>query len=144
MRGFNFWRVWLFIVAIVIALFGILMAFLNQTAVFAIFNREINIVFWPTGEVGRGIAEFQGWVYGVWGATVAGMGVLAAYVARYPFARRERWARQCLASGTVVWFVLDTFISLAFGVIFNALFNTAIFLLIAAPLVFTWREFETT
>ena len=34
------------------------------------------------------------------------------------------------------------FISLAFGVVFNALFNTLVFLLIAAPLVFTWRDFE--
>jgi len=143
MRWFNFWKVWLFVVAMVIVFFGVLMAFLNQTAVFAVFNHEINVVFWPTGEIGRGLPEFQSWVYGVWGATVAGMGVFAAYVARYPFARRERWARQCLAAGTVVWFVLDTFISLAFGVVFNALFNTLVFLLIVTPLVFTWRDFET-
>jgi hypothetical protein len=144
MRRFDFWKVWLFVVAVVIAVFGVLMAFLNQTAVFAVFNREINFVFWPTGEVGRGVLEFQSWVYGVWGATVAGMGIFAAYVARYPFARKEKWARQCLAAGTVVWFVLDTSISLAFGVVFNALFNTLVFLLIVAPLVFTWRDFETS
>jgi hypothetical protein len=72
------------------AFFGILMAFLNQTVVFAVFNRKINVVFWPTGEVGRGVHEFQNWVYGVWGATVAGMGIFAAYVSRYPFAKRER------------------------------------------------------
>lgn len=143
MRWFNFWKIWLFAVAVVMASFGVLMAFLNQTAAFAVFNREINVVFWPTGEVGRGLPQFQSWVYGVWGATVAGMGIFAAYVARYPFARRERWARQCLAAGTVVWFVLDTFISLAFGVVFNALFNTLVFLLIVAPLVFTWRDFGT-
>jgi len=144
MRRFDFWKVWLFVVAVVIAVFGVLMAFLNQTTVIAVFNREINFVFWPTGEVGRGVPEFQSWVYGVWGATVAGMGIFAAYVARYPFARKEKWARQCLAAGTVVWFVLDTSISLAFGVVFNALFNTLVFLLIVAPLVFTWRDFETS
>jgi len=144
MRRFNFWRIWLFIVAVVITVFGVLMAFLNQTAVFAIFNREINVVFWPNGEVGRELPQFQSWVYGVWGATVAGMGIFAAYVAHYPFARREKWARQCLAAGTVVWYVLDTYISLASGVVFNALFNTLVFLLIVAPLVFTWRDFETS
>jgi hypothetical protein len=142
MRSFNFWRIWLFIVAVVIAVFGVLMAFLNQTAIFAIFNREINAVFWPSGEIGRGLPQFQSWVYGVWGATVAGMGIFAAYVAHYPFARREKWARQCLAAGTGVWYVLDTYISLASGVIFNALFNTVIFLLIAVPLGFTWKEFK--
>jgi hypothetical protein len=142
MGRFNFWRIWLFIVAIIIAVFGVLMAFLNQTAVFSTFNREINVVFWPSEEVGRGLPQFQNWVYGVWGATVAGMGIFAAYVAHYPFARREKWARQCLAAGTVVWYVLDTYISLASGVIFNALFNTVIFLLIAVPLGFTWKEFE--
>lgn len=142
MRKFNFWRIWLFIVAVVITVFGVLMAFLNQTAVFAVFNREINVVFWPTGEIGKGLPQFQSWVYGVWGATVAGMGIFAAYVAHYPFARREKWARQCLAAGTVVWYVLDTYISLASGVIFNALFNTVIFLLIAVPLGFTWKEFK--
>jgi hypothetical protein len=142
MRRFNFWRIWLLIVAVAIAVFGVLMAFLNQTAVFSTFNREINVVFWPSGEVGRGLPQFQSWVYGVWGATVAGMGIFAAYVAHYPFAKREKWARQCLAAGTVVWYVLDTYISLASGVIFNALFNTVIILLIAFPLGFTWKEFE--
>jgi hypothetical protein len=142
MRRFHFWRIWLLIVTVVITVFGVLMAFLNQTAVFAIFNREINIVFWPNGEVGKGFPQFQSWVYGVWGATVAGMGIFAAYVAYYPFARREKWARQCLAAGTVVWYVLDTHISLTSGVIFNALFNTVIFLLIGIPLAFTWKEFK--
>jgi hypothetical protein len=70
------------------------------------------------------------------------MGIFAAYVAHYPFARREKWARQCLAAGTVVWYVLDTYISLISGVVFNALFNSGIFLLIAVPLGFTWKEFE--
>jgi len=44
--------------------------------------------------------------------------------------------------GLSLWYVIDTVISLCFSVVFNAVFNTAIFILAMLPLLFTRREFQ--
>jgi len=90
------------------------------------------------------VAAFQRWIYGVLGATVAGWGVFVYFLARFPFARRERWAWHCALVGILLWFTLDTGISLAAGVFFNVGLNSLIFLLAIIPLAFTWRELEVT
>ena len=141
MKAFNFWQCWLFILGVVMVVFGLALAFFNHTALFDwLFNKQINPVFWNSPAVPDLARDFQRWAYGVLGATVAGWGVFIAFLARYPFAKRERWAWNCIAAGLLVWFVSDTAISLAFGVYFNALFNLALFIAGMLPLLFTWRE----
>jgi len=141
--GFAFWQRWLFILAIVIIVFGLLLAFLSQTAVFELlFNRQINPVFWGTSEVEPNVRRFQSWIYGVLGATVAGWGVFLAYIARYPFKERESWAWNCIALGMLGWYLVDTALSISFRVYYNAVFNTILLAGIVLPLVMTRREFE--
>lgn len=142
MEKFNFWQRWLFIVSLVVAAFGTCMAFFNQTALFAGFNHQIDPVFWDSGIVPDGAARFQGWSYGVWGSTVAGWGIFMAFVVHYPFKKREKWAWNCLVVGLLFWYLLDTGISLAYDVVFNALFNSAILIAVALPIVFTKQYFE--
>lgn len=141
MRDFVFWQRWLVGVGATIAVFGVFMALFNGTALFDSFNRQIDPAFWGEQAVEGAAWRFQRWAYGVWGATVAGWGLTLTCIARYPFRRRERWARDTLLLAVAVWFALDTGISLAFGVHFNAVFNAVLLLVAAPPLVFTWREF---
>ena len=68
-------------------------------------------------------------------------GITLAYIARYPFGRKERWAWNGLVFGLLVWFVLDTALSIFYRVYFNAAFNTALLILTGLPLVFTRKEF---
>jgi hypothetical protein len=64
------------------------------------------------------------------------------FLARAPFKRRERWARDCIAAGIGLWFVLDTAISLYHGVYFNALaVNVPLLVIVGLPLWFTRGEF---
>ncbi len=87
------------------------------------------------------ILGFQHWIYGVWGATIAGWGVFLTFISYFPFRNKEKWAWNCLSLGLLVWFVLDTSISLFYSVYFNAAFNTALLILAGLPIFFTRKEF---
>lgn len=141
MMSFSFWQRWLLVIAVALTAFGVVMAFVSGTPVFDVFNSQINPAFWGAGAVEGPAKQFQQWVYGLWGATIAGWGIFITYVARYPFARRERWAWNCLALGIGLWYVLDTGLSLAYGVYFNVAFNTVLLIAAGVPLAFTRSEF---
>ena len=141
-KGTSFWDRWLLIVAVLMAAFGLSMAVFNQTRLFDAFRQEIDRVFWPDRILPTGVADFQEWVYSAWGATVAGLGVFAAYVAGHAFARRQRWARDCILVGLLVWYVPDTAASLLSHLAFNAIFNTVVLAFALLPVIALWREFR--
>jgi hypothetical protein len=141
MQKFSFWQRWLFVVGLGIAAFGILMAFLSGTPLFDLFNRQIDPAFWPTGSSLGSIRPFQQWLYGIWGATIAGWGVFVTFIAHYPFRNKEKWAWNCLVLGLLVWFVLDTGLSIFHRVYFNVAFNTMLLILAGLPAIFTRKEF---
>jgi hypothetical protein len=117
------------------------MAFFSGTPLFESINRQIDPAFWGTSVVDTSAREFQKWAYGVWGATIAGWGIFLAFLAQYPFGRKEKWAWNYLVIGLLVWFVLDTSISISYKVYINAVFNTALFILAILPVVFTRKNF---
>jgi len=132
---------WLFIVSLIMSVFGVLLALFNATPLFAVFDRQINPVFWSTVDIPGEARDYQKWVYGVLGATLAGWGVFVAFIAHYPFQQKEKWAWNCILAGLLVWFVIDTAISLNFKVYFNAAFNTALFAAVVLPLWFSRKHF---
>ncbi len=141
MLSFSFWRRWLVAASLAVSVFGLCMALFNGTPLFAPFGRQVDPVFWGASPVDDAARQFQQWVYGAWGATVAGWGIVLAFVAHYPFARKERWSWNALFWGLLVWFALDTSISIFHRVYFNAVFNTILLALAALPMVLTRREF---
>jgi hypothetical protein len=141
MKSFQFWQRWLFVFSLIITIFGLGVALFSRTPLFAVVDSLINPTFWKANPLPIGVYEFQGWIYGVLGATMAGWGVFLAFIARYPFQARERWAWNALLFGLSLWYVTDTSISLYFGVIFNAVLNTIIFTLAMLPLSFTHKNF---
>jgi len=125
------------------AIFGLVLAFFNQTALFdLIFNNQVNPVFWGVKNVPETVGSFQAWIYGVLGATVSGWGIFMAFIAHYPFKERRRWAWNCMATGFTLWFLADTAISLTFNVQFNAIFNIVLFVALGTPLLFTRKKFK--
>jgi hypothetical protein len=138
MRGFLFWQRWLWIASLGLVLFGLAMALLNRTIAFDTVNRLIDPVFWPAG-VPEGAPAFQGWVYGAWGATVIGWGLMAAALVRYALPRREAWAWWAMAAAIGAWYVLDTAISALHGVWVNVVLNTVLMVIFVIPLVATRR-----
>ncbi len=141
MSSFTFWQRWLFILGLIIVVFGLGMATLNSTSLFDLLNRQVDPIFWGAQPLPREALAFRGWTYGVLGATMAGWGVFIAFLAQSPFRRRERWAWNCITLGILVWYLPDTAISFASGVAFNAALNTGLLMLVALPLLFTRKEF---
>jgi hypothetical protein len=141
-NSFTFWQRWLFVLSLIIVAFGLGMAALNGTPLFDPLNRQVDPIFWGTQPLPQAALAFRGWTYGVLGAAMAGWGVFIAFVAHSPFRRQERWAWNCTALGILVWYLPDTSISIASGVIFNAAFNTGLLALVALPLFFTRKAFQ--
>ncbi len=142
MISFSFWQRWLLAIGIIITLFGVAMAILSGTPLFDLFNRQVNPAFWSTNPVGDAAIQFQQWLYGVWGATIAGWGIFVTYLARYPFNKKESWARNCITFGLTAWFILDTLLSFFHKVYFNVAFNAALYILAILPVVFTRKDFS--
>jgi len=117
------------------------MAFSSGTPLFDLFHHQINPAFWSVNAIDDATRKFQQWVYGVWGATIAGWGIVLTYLARYPFRNKERWAWDGLILGVLIWFVLDTSLSLFYKVYFNVVLNTVLFILGILPLAFTRKWF---
>ncbi len=141
--SFDFWTRWLLVVAIFLVIFGLALAFLNQSLFFEVlFNSNVDPVFWDTAFLPQAAREFQRWAYGVLGATVAGWGVCLAFLAHYPFRRKEVWAWNCMLAGILVWYLPDTILSMRSGVVFNAVFNTLLLILVCLPLAVTRRTFS--
>jgi len=141
MKKFNFWQMWLFIVSLLLIVFGLLMAFFNQSAVMDfILNDFVNQVFWKS-KIPVEVSKFQSFIYAVLGATICGWGILQVFIVRYPFKEKEYWSWKALTMGIIIWFVIDTGFSAYLNVAINVLLNSVIFLLIVIPLLFTKKYF---
>jgi hypothetical protein len=141
MGKFQFWTAWLLVVCFTLCAFGLLMIFFGGTTLFSGLNAEIEGVFWPGGGIPGSVVPFRNWLYGAWGATITGFGVLAALVGGNAFGRHHKWARDALAGSLAVWYILDTGVSLLAGVRANAMLNSGVLALFILPLAFTWGEF---
>ena len=146
MSRFAFWQKWLLAVSVYLIAFGIVLALFPQSRLMNLaFNNQINPAFWAApSDMGPGTVRFQAWIYGVLGATVAGWGVLLAFISHFPFKAKERWAWNAIAAGIGLWFIIDSPLSACYGVSLNLLFNTALLLLIAIPLAATRKAFAKT
>ncbi|NOX87731.1 MAG: hypothetical protein GXO77_01810, partial [Calditrichaeota bacterium] len=78
---------------------------------------------------------------GVLGAVISGWGVFLSFIAYYPFKAKERWAWNCIAAGFIVWFIIDTVISVNYHVGFNVVINIVFLLGVLLPLMFTGKHF---
>ena len=121
MGTFNFWQRWLLFVGIIVSIFGLFISFFSGTALFALFDSLINPAFWGTVTIPGDAKAFQRWIYGAWGATVAGWGIFIIFIAEYPFKKKEKWSWHCLWSGLLLWFIVDSGFSAYFRVYFNRL-----------------------
>lgn len=143
MTRFSLCRAWLLIACVSMIVLGLLMVFFNQSPVFVWMNEPMHRVFWPGNEMTSAAIEFQRWVYGTWGATIAGMGVMSTFLVYKGFSRREKWARDALGAGILVWYLFDTMVSLLSGVFANAISNTVMLASFGIPLLLTWKDFES-
>ncbi len=76
------------------------------------------------------------------GATMAGWGVTLVFIVYYPFTKKERWARNSIALGLSLWFLVDTFMSVYAGAYFNVGVNVLLIVLAGIPLLMSRKFFN--
>lgn len=138
-RELRRWSQWLAAVGAVLGLVGVFMALFAGTALFGPIHALIDPAFFGARPPDEATASFRAWVYGTWGATVAGWGITVALVAWFGIRAGRRWAWWTLAIGTASWFVLDTAISALHGVAANVLLNVVVAVCVGLPVLATRR-----
>ncbi|NJK84655.1 MAG: hypothetical protein HC906_00375 [Bacteroidales bacterium] len=69
--------------------------------------------------------------------------LLLAFIAYFPFRKKEEWARNAIVTAFGVWFILDTFYCMYYKIYFQAfVLNGLSFIQKAVPLYFTWNDFR--
>lgn len=140
---FIFWQRWLFYSSLLIALMGVVFAIKGDWVVFAHYDHAIARIFWQTNEIPADVKNFRLFVAGPLGGTITCCYLLLAYLARYPFGRKEKWARNAILVAFSIWCLIDSYICYRFEVYFQIyLINALSVLQKALPLIFTWRAFK--
>lgn len=143
MKSFIFWQRWLYYSSLLFALFGIVFAVYGNNPFFMPYNKALAHIFWMSDNIPVEIVPFKAFIWGPLGGTIACCYILLAFIAWFPFRRKERWARNAIIVAFGVWVVLDSAICLYYGVYFQIYIINAFSILVKAlPIIFTWREFK--
>ncbi len=142
MNTFNFWQKWLYYTSIFFAVVGIAVAFFNNSILFDLWNYYLKIWLGIEGELPAKLLKFKTFILAPLGGTIAGSYVLMAFIAKYPFRNREKWAWQAATFSLLTWFVIDSSLCFYHGAYFNiVLINLFTLVVQGLPLVFTKKYF---
>jgi hypothetical protein len=143
-KNFNFWKNWLITVNLITIGIGLLIAFAGNSFLFQIHNEGTYQNFFDGHAPSEEMMAFKNWLFGIIGATIVGFHTLIVYIAKYPFARREKWSRNAIALAMTLWFILDSALSFSYGADYNVYYiNIPSFTLIMLPVIVTWGCFSS-
>lgn len=125
------WHRWLEIVLVLLLAYSLLLVFAGAVAG-SLFS---GLGFGPPDSVDT--SEFREYVklpYMVLGAVLAGWSFMMLHISRGPLRQAAPWAHQTLVRSVVLWFTLDTGMSLVLGHPTHALFNLSFAIALGIPL----------
>ena len=142
-KNFNFWQRWLTYVNVLIIGIGLLVAFAGNSFVFDLHNHYTKEVFNGGNELNSNIMALKNWLFGIIGGTIAGFHLLMVMISENAFKKKEVWAYKAMWLGLLLWFVIDSGISIYYKAIHNVLLiNIIALIVIGLPLIMTRREFK--
>ena len=140
---FLFWQQWLFYTSLLFAFSGIAFAVSGKSILFQPYNQMLAEVFWHNNQFPRIVEPFRDFMYGPFGGTIACCYILVAFIAKYAFKQKQKWARNAIIAAFSVWVILDSLSCIYFGVYPQVyLINAFSILMKALPLIFTWKDFR--
>ncbi len=141
--SFLFWQKWLFYTSLVFAMAGIVFAFFGNNFLFQPYNEMLAKLFWHSSTFPTEADQFRSFIYGPLGGTIACCYILLAFIARYPFKNKERWARNAIMIAFTVWGLIDSSVCIYFGAYPQVyLINIFSITIKALPIIFTWKHFS--
>lgn len=140
--SFKFWQQWLVYANLIFVIFGLLVAFAGDSLLFYFHNAESEALFFQGQALEGELLHFKKWLFGIIGGTMAGFHLLAYYIVKHPFAQKEKWAYNSLLYALILWFLVDSGISIYYGAYHNVyLVNLVALIGIGLPLWMTRNEF---
>jgi hypothetical protein len=95
------------------------------------------------GQTPAEVVRFRRFILGPFGATSAAYFLLLYYVVRNPFRRRDRSAFSAVTASLLLWFVVDSSMSLLHGAAFNVLLvNVPCLVVLGIPLLGLRSQFK--
>ena len=144
MPSFAFWHKWLLVVGIANIGIGLVIALAPGSFLFAPHTEAIADVFFE-GHLTEAAEELRTFLFGILGGTLAGYFFLQTLIVWIPFRKRQRWAWHAVAWVLLLWFVVDSSLSIYHGALFNVwMINVWALLLIGVPLMMTYTEFRAS
>lgn len=135
--SFNFWYRWLLVVSILFTIVGIVIAIFPNSILFDHHTKAIEETFFQ-GKLSNDLANFRSFLFAPIGGTIAGYFLLQSFIVWKPFKRREKWAWHAISFSLLLWFAIDSGMSIYHGAYFNVwMINIWTFILVGIPLLMT-------
>jgi hypothetical protein len=141
MSADKFWSEWLKITMLIVIATGVLLIITGSFVPIKFLDQLIDDVFSGGVQPPEHINMLKNWLFSVNGAVMTGWGCSMLYIVNNSFRQRERWAWRCIFYPVLIWFLLDTSVSLYYGVTFNVILNCILLLQIMAPLLYLRNQF---
>ena len=127
---FERWCDWLLYTSGFFVVFGVVAAIAPDSPPFSLWSDAVDATYFP-GEPHPSAQALRRFMMAPLGATIAGSYLLQAFIVAYPFRQGKPWAWYAILASTLLWFVVDSGMSLVHGAYFNIfminLFPLAIF-----------------
>ncbi|OYU84681.1 MAG: hypothetical protein CFE24_05110 [Flavobacterium sp. BFFFF2] len=144
-QHFLFWQKWLYYTSLLFALFGIVFALYGNNILFAPYNQMLTRVFWHTTQFPPEVAPFRAFIYGPLGGTICCCYILLAFIAKYAFKEKQKWARTAIIVAFSFWVGIDSSVCLYFGAYPQIYMVNAFSIIVKAlPIIYTWNDFSQT
>lgn len=141
MMSFDFWHKWLLVVSIVSTGLGLVIALFPDSALFAPHTAAMADVFFD-GAMPEQAYELRAFLFAPLGGTIAGYFLMQTLIVWGPFSRREPWAWHAILWAMLIWFTVDSALSVYHGAFFNVwMINASTLILVGLPLLMTRRAF---
>lgn len=138
---FDFWQRWLLLGSLFFTAFGVVAAVASDSGLFAFWTARIDRVFF-NGAISGEARAMRSFLMGPLGGTIAGSYLMQCFIAAIPFKRREVWAWHAILWPMLLWFSVDSTISILHGAWFNVvLINVMPLVVFGIPLVATRSAF---
>jgi hypothetical protein len=138
---FQLWYYWLLAASLLNLAAGILIALAPGSILFEIHTSAIGETFFGDS-LAEDAEQMRRFFFGIIGGTIAGYFLLQTMIVLFPFRKGERWAWHAIFWAILLWFIIDSTLSILHGAFFNVwLINVPALLIILLPLVLTHRYF---
>ena len=123
---------WLQVVLVVVFVYSLVLVFAGRTAL----SLFASLGFGPDDSIDTDtVRDYLRLPFMVLGAVMAGWSVLMMLLVRGPLRDGSRWAWSMLVQSLVLWFMLDTGMSLVLGYPTHALFNVPFAAALGIPML---------